>query len=169
MWHYQYRDGNLCSRKCSPKWTNILGKIQKNFEGNFDPDTDKFSALDKLWPTRWTVWASCFQKIIVNYCLVLKLKNECLEESLDTKTRSRIIGCKAQMKKFNFFFRLCISQRHYSLTGNLSQTLQKEKMSAVGWQRLTSLTEKLFKIWEAIQILIYFTKQFQKNQKELMI
>ena len=32
--------------------------------------------------------------------------------------------------------------RHYSLTDNLSQTLQKDKMSAVSGQRLTSSTTK---------------------------
>ena len=126
----------------SPKRENILGRMQENFEGNFVPATDKFSALEKLCPTRWTVCASCLQKIIDNYCLLLKLQDECLKESLDVETRSRIIGCKAQMKTFNFFFGLCLGQRHYSLTDNLSKTLQKEKMSAVSGQRLASLTAK---------------------------
>ena len=34
--------------KSSPKWENILERMQRNFEGNLDPDTDKYSALDKL-------------------------------------------------------------------------------------------------------------------------
>ena len=50
--------------KYSPKRENILRRMQENFEGNFDPDTDKFLALDNLCPT---------QKIIGNYCLLLKL------------------------------------------------------------------------------------------------
>ena len=83
-----------------------------------------------------------FKKIIDNYCLLLKLWDECLKESLDAETRSRIIGCKAQMKTFNFFFDLCLSQRHCSLTDNLSKILQKEKMPAVSGQRLASLTAK---------------------------
>ena len=37
--------------KYSPKRENILGRMQENFEGNFDPDTDKSSALQKLCPT----------------------------------------------------------------------------------------------------------------------
>ena len=48
----------------------------------------------------------------------MKLWDECLKESLDSETRSRIIGCKSQMKTFNFFFGLCLDQRHYSLTDN---------------------------------------------------
>ena len=72
----------------------------------------------------------------------MKLWEECLKESLDAETRSRIIECKAQMKTFNFLFGLCLGQRHYNLTDNLSKTLQKEKMSAVSGQRLASLTAK---------------------------
>ena len=30
--------------KYSPKRENILGRMQENFEENFDPDTHKFSA-----------------------------------------------------------------------------------------------------------------------------
>ena len=128
--------------KYSPKRENILGRMQENFEGNVDPDTDKYSALEKLCPTRWTVHASCLQEIIDNYCLLLKLWDECLKEFLDAETRSRIIGCKAQMKTFNFFFVVCLGQRHYSLTDNLSKPLQKEKMSAVSGKCLASLTAK---------------------------
>ena len=39
----------------SPKWGNISGKMQENFQGKFDPDTTKFSTPEKLCPTRWTV------------------------------------------------------------------------------------------------------------------
>ena len=46
------------------------------------------------------------------------------------------------METFNFFFRLCLGQRHYSLTDNLSKTLPKEKMSAASGQRLAFLTAK---------------------------
>ena len=111
----------------SPKRENILGRMQENFEGNFDSYTDNFLALEKLCPTRWTVRASCFQKIIDNYCLLLKLWDECLKASLDVETRSRVIGCKAQVKTFNFFFGVCFGQRHCSLTDNLSKTLQRRR------------------------------------------
>ena len=118
--------------------------MQESFEGKFDPDTKKNSALKKVCSFRRAVRASCFQKIIDNYCLLLKLCNEYLTESLDAEIRSRIIGCKAQMKTFNFFFGLCFGQRYYSLRDNLSKTLQMEKMLAVSGKRLTCLTAKTF-------------------------
>ena len=77
------------------KYFFMLGRMQNNFEGNFDPNTDKFSALEKLCTPRWTVRASSFQKIIENYCLLLTLWGDCLREPLDAETRSRIIGGKA--------------------------------------------------------------------------
>ena len=135
--------------------------MQVHFEENFDPDTHKFSALETLCPTRWTARASCFQKIIDNYCLLLKLWDECLKESLDDETKSKIIGYKVQMKTFNFFFCLGLDQQHYSLTDNLSKTLQEEKMSAVSGQRLASVTAETIQSMRNIQILIYFTKQFE--------
>ena len=41
---------------------------------------------------------------------------------------------------FPFFFGLLLSHRLYSLTDNLSHTLQKEKMSALNGQRLANVT-----------------------------
>ena len=38
--------------KYSPKRESILGTMYEKFERNFDPNTDKFSALEKLCPTR---------------------------------------------------------------------------------------------------------------------
>ena len=128
--------------KYSPKRKNILERMQENFEGNFDPDTNKFSALEELWPIHWTVRASYFQKVVGNYCLLLTKRDECPKESFDTETRSRIIECKAQVKTFIFFFGLCLGKPHYSLTENLSKTFQKEKISAASQQRLASLTVK---------------------------
>ena len=45
------------------------------------------------------------------------------------------------MKTFAFFFGLCLGQRLYSLTDNLSKTLQSEKLSAVSGHRLALLTK----------------------------
>ena len=84
--------------KYSLKRGNISWRMQKSFEGNADPDTDKFLTLEKLCPTPWTVRASCFQKIIDNYCLLLKLWDEYLKES-----RSRIVGCKTQNENIQLF------------------------------------------------------------------
>ena len=80
---------------------------------------------------------------------------------------SRVIKRKELAKTFNFFLGFYLGQRHHGLTDNLSKTLQKEKTSAVSRQCFWQ--QKPFKVYETIQILIYFTKQLVKKQKELMI
>ena len=141
--------------KYSQKRENILRRMKEKFAENFDPDPYKILALEKLCPTHCTVSASCFQNIIENYCLLLEIWNECLKEFLDVESRSRIIGSKSLMRTLTFFLDLCLIQRRYSLTENLSKTLKKEKMSAVSaWaassffdSKSHSKYEKRFRFW----------------------
>ena len=52
----------------------------------------------------------------------------CLEnDNIATEVKSRIVGVKKQMEKFDFFFGLSIAHRLCSHTDNLSKTLQAEK------------------------------------------
>ena len=88
----------------------------------------------------WTLRATYFQRVIDNYNALLKLWNDCLETRLESDVRGRIIGCQAQMKRFDFFFGLNLSQRIFSHTDNLSDTLQKASMSATGGQHDANLT-----------------------------
>ena len=103
------------------------------------------SGLTKLCVTRWTVRATCFQRVIDNYEALLKLWNDCLETRLESDVRGRIIGCQAQMKNFDFFFGLNLSQRIFSHTDNLSETLQKAGMSATSGQHNANLTKDALK------------------------
>ena len=49
----------------------------------------------------------------------------CLEnDNMATEVKSRIVGVKKQMEKFDFFFGLSIGHRLYSHTDNLSKTLE---------------------------------------------
>lgn len=74
----------MCSHKFFPKRQKLLGKIAENFEGKLVEARQKvvnYSQLSKLIVTRWTVRATCFQKSIDNYTLLLKLWDECLIET----------------------------------------------------------------------------------------
>ena len=134
--------GEICVLvKYSPKRENILDSLKTNVEGEVtEADVKKHLSLDKLCTTRWTVRATCFNKILEKYGDLQNLWDICLAEKLDSETKSRIIGCQAQMRSFPFFFGLCISHRLYILTDNLSKTLQKEKMSALESKHLADLT-----------------------------
>ena len=140
--------GEICVLvKYSPKYEKILGSIVENIEGEFQeqPKTDHPSKLDKLCAIRWTVRGKCFKKILDNYEPLLQLWEHSLKEDLDFETKSRIIGCKKQMKLFTFYFGLNLSKSLYLITDNLSKTLQKEKMSCNGRKELSGLTVKTLK------------------------
>ena len=108
-----------------------------------DVDDNNVPTLDKLCTTRWTVQAKCFEKIEMNYIALTKLWDECLRQGgLNSEVKARIIGCKSQMSTFHFFFGLCLGHRFFSITDNLSKTLQSEKLSAVSSQNLARLTLK---------------------------
>ena len=65
----------------------------------------------------------------------------CLKEGgLKSELIARVIGCHTQMTKFNFFFGINLGQRLYSLTHNMSNSLQSKKMSTISGQRLARLT-----------------------------
>ena len=127
--------------KFSPKRENLLGEIKENLEG---PESEAKGMIG-LCPTRWTVRASCFQRILDNYTALLQEWTISLDEKLQSDIRGRIIGCQAQMNTFDFFFGLNLGQRLFSHTDNLSKTLQQTKMSAVGGKRVAVLTKEVLK------------------------
>ena len=71
---------------------------------------------------------------------MLELLEQSLKEILDIDTKSRIEGCKNQMKLFKFYFGLNLSERLYVITDNLSKTLPQEKMSALRGKESADLT-----------------------------
>ena len=107
--------------KFSPKRESLLGEIKENLEG---PESEAKGILG-LCPTRWTVRASCFQRILHNYAALLQEWTISLDEKLQSDLRGRIIGCKAQMNTFYFFIGLNLGQRLFPHTDNLSRTLQE--------------------------------------------
>ena len=122
--------------KFSPKRENLPGEIKENLEG---PESEAKDILG-LCPTKWTVRASCFQRILDNYAALLQERTISLDEKLQSDIRGRIIGWQAQMNTFDFFFGLNLGQRLFSHTDNLSRTLRQTKMSALSGKRVACLT-----------------------------
>ena len=138
--------GEICILvKYSPKREILLGEIQSNIkeitEGEEEFVKRTVTTLDKLCPTRWTVRAKCYQKIIDNYESLMELWQTSLKNGkLVFDVKSRITECLAQMCKFRFYYGLDIAYKFYSLTDSLSKALQNKKMSAISGQRLARLT-----------------------------
>ena len=131
----------------SPSWVLKLPNFSKTVLGNIKETLDEKLATGggiSLCPTRWTVRASCFRRIIDNYSALLQEWIVCLDQKLQADVRGRIIsGCRAQMNTSDFFFGLHLGERLFWQTDNLSKTLQKTKMSAVSGQRVANLTKQV--------------------------
>ena len=80
--------------KFSPKRERLLGNLDEEHAAG---------GIITLCPTRWTVRASCFQRIIDNYSALLQEWIVCLDQKLQADVRGRVIGCEAQMNTFDFF------------------------------------------------------------------
>ena len=72
----------------------------------------------------------------------MQLWTESLASKMDTETRARIIGVQTQMTQFEYFFGLILDQRLFSISDNLSKTLQKTKIFAIQGQRLAKMTKR---------------------------
>ena len=102
--------------KFSPKREGILSSIKADIH----MDTP---GIKMLCPTRWTVQGESFERIKDNYEALMLEWDICLEERLDTEMRARIIGVKAQMESFQYFFGLNLGATLLIQTDNLSKTL----------------------------------------------
>ena len=58
--------------KYSPKRENILGCIKEQVEFESEPE-EKAKDITKLSQTRWTVYATCLQRLIDNYEALMKV------------------------------------------------------------------------------------------------
>ena len=81
--------------KYSPKRDTMFVKLKEELA----PGTPGFRTL---CPTRWTVRAISLKSVLDNYIPLMELWEDCVEEKLDSKTKSRIIGVKSQMGIFEY-------------------------------------------------------------------
>ena len=123
--------------KYSPKWENILGSIKEQVEFESEPE-EKANDITKLSQTRWTIRATCLQRVIDNYEALMKLWIHCLDsKKMESELKGRIIGV---MQSFELYFGLHLGARFYSHTDNLARSVQNKGMSACTSKRLANLT-----------------------------
>ena len=103
-----------------------------------------------------------------NYAVLMEEWDVCLSERLQPDVRARIIGCKAWMKRFDFFFGLHFWERLYFHTDDRSKDLQGTKVAAVIFQRLANLTkETLTKIPTSDQSFDHFYANISRKSEGL--
>ena len=112
----------------SPKREKLLENLKEQVKNS---EIITLNKITKLCTTRWTVRALALLRIIENYPYIMEIWNKFIvNENLTTEIKSRVIGCQGQMGKFDLFFGLHLGYRLYFHTGNLSKSLESEKMSA---------------------------------------
>ena len=120
--------------KFSPKRNAIFDKLKEELS----PETP---GLRVLCPTRWTVRAKSLGSVLTNYSVLQQLWDSVLEGTLDPDTRAQvIIGVRAQMESFEYFFGVSAGELVLNHGDNLSATLQSSTISAAEGQRVASLT-----------------------------
>ena len=72
--------------------------------------------------------------------------------------KARIIGVQNQMYEFQFFYGSNLSQRFFSISDNLSKTLQKESMSAISGLHLAELTVQTYQKMRSVEEAELFFK-----------
>ena len=59
--------------KYYPKRENMLGGIKDNLEGKTTDEQVPVAGIVRFCPTRWTVRATCYKRILDNYALLLEV------------------------------------------------------------------------------------------------
>lgn len=104
--------------KYSPKRECSLGQIKENLEQEDESYSAACGGIVSLCPTRWTVRAACFGRILDNYSALMEEWRVSLEDKLQPDVRGGIAGCQAQMQTFDFFFGLSLGERLFSHSDN---------------------------------------------------
>ena len=119
--------------KFSPKRGAVFDKLKEELS----PSTPGFRVL---CPTRWTVRGNSLQSVLDNYAALQDTWEVTLEGRLDTEMKSRVLGVRAQMETFDFFYGVYLGKLVLKHADNLSRTLQNPTISAAEGQRVAELT-----------------------------
>jgi len=122
-----------------------------------------------LCPTRWTVRNETFRSILDNYSALMELWEAILNDKPDSETRARVNGIDSQMKKFDFYFGVCLLHKILSHTDNLSKTLQHTTFSAAEGQHVVSLTTTALQSIRSDQMFDLFWQKIVLQANELEI
>lgn len=142
--------------KYSPKRHTLFNKLKDELA----PEKPGFRVL---CPTRWTVRASSLQSVLDNWQPLQDLWDECLQTKLESEVKSRIIGVKYQMEKFEYFFGVSLASLIFGHSDNLSKTLQHTYISAVEGQSVSKMSVKTLEVMRSdTQFDLFWSKVFRE-------
>ena len=94
------------------------------------------------------------------------LWDKSLQTDLDSEMRGRIIGVKTAMPTLEYYFGVSIGIIIFSMTDNLSKTLQKQRMSSIqGQQMAMSTKEAILQMRNDATFDLFYKGILEKAQK----
>lgn len=108
--------------RASPKQLGLFERIQSNLS----PDSPR---LKPLCPTRWTVRTAALNAVIKNYTVICCELETIGREAYGEPSR-KSCGLLAMMDKFRVYFGLKLSHMIFSVSEQLSITLQRKDINA---------------------------------------
>ena len=104
------------------KWSPERSSLFEKLKGEMSPGTHD---LRPLCPTRWTVRTGAIHAVIENYATLCHALDEIHASGRD-EYAMKAGGCLQQMEKFRTFFGLKLGYLVFSITEQLSVTLQRK-------------------------------------------
>lgn len=120
--------------KYSPKRQVMMESIQSQL------DSSTTSGIRTLCPTRWTVRTSAFQSILINYHVLRETFEQSSHGSDECSRRAN--GVLALMDKFSTYFGVKLSILIFSITEQMSLTLQHRDTSVQDGHNVAEITIK---------------------------
>ena len=118
------------------KQAELLGQMERDILV-YDMDS---GTLKILCPTRWTVRAASLSAILKNYGTLMKLWGWAHDSVGDSDLKARIIGVQTKVQTYNFFYGLQLAIVVLSHSDNVSSSLQRAELCAVGAQMNAKLS-----------------------------
>ena len=115
--------------KFLPKRNAIFDKLKEELS----PDTPGFRVL---CPTHWTVRAKSLQSLQDNCSVLQKLWEFVLDGNTHPDVRTRVIGVRAQMESFEYFFDISVAElvlRHCETCQLLPKAVPSQQLKASVW------------------------------------
>jgi len=96
-----------------------------------------------------------------------ELWEELKDKTSDPSEKARIIGVRAQFKKFEYFFGVLLGELILKHSDNLSKTLQSLKLSASEGQRITTITVKALQSLRTDNDFDLFWRKAKNNETKV--
>ena len=142
--------------KFSQKRNSMFDKLKEELS----PDTPGFRVL---CPTHWTVREKSLKSVQNNYSVLQELWQYVLDGNVYPEIRARVLGVRAQMETFKYFFGISVAELFLSHVDNLSTALQSSTISAAEGQRIASLNITVLANMRNDESFTIFWNLVQKN------